>query len=202
MNTLWYKFKFAVQEDLEKLAQKKTSENAADRLNETICEAEQQTKAVGVLLDRQRVLRDEIFTEQQEAERMTERRAEQLRLAEASGDEEFIRYAADETENYRRRRDELRVLAEETTDSMIQLERRFENMKHRVQDMRVRRLKLMGEENVSRANDRMDRIFNADLTPAQDSVSDEAEKMPADVASMRQRLEKLSAEEASITEIV
>lgn len=202
MNTLWYKFKFAVQEDLEKFAQKKTSQNAADRLNETICEAEQQTKAVGVLLDRQRVLRDEIVKEQQEAERMTERRAEQLRLAEASGDEELIRYAADETENYRRRRDELRVLAEETTDSMIQLERRFENMKHRVQDMRVRRLKLMGDENVSRANHRMDRIFNTDLTPAQDGVSDEAEKTPADVASMRQRLEKLSAEEASITEIV
>ncbi|WJY26648.1 PspA/IM30 family protein [Sporosarcina trichiuri] len=202
MNELWYKFKFAVQEDLEKLTEKRTPHHAADVLNETIKEAEQQTAAVGKLMDRQRLLRDEITKELAEAERMAAKRKEQLQLAEATEDDELISYAADEVHAYERRRDELQALADETTQSMLKLERRFENMKHKVKDMKVRRLKLMGEENENRANYRMDRIFNADLTPRNEFDSDKDDHTPGDIASMRQRLDKLTADEAGRTEIV
>lgn len=202
MNTLWYKFKFAVQEDLERLSEKRTATHAADVLNDTIKEAEQQTDAVGRLQDRQRLLRDEITKELAEAERMTARRKEQLELAEAAGDEELISYAADEVHNYEQRRNELQSLADQTTQSMIRLERRFENMKHKVKDMRVRRLKLMGEENENRANHRMDKIFNADLSPRDESIGAERSREIDDLASIRQRLDKLTAEEADMTEIV
>lgn len=202
MNALWYKFKYAVQEDLEKLTEKRTSHHAADVLNETIKEAEQQTAAVGSLLDRQRMLRDEITKELAEAECMTAKRKDQLKLAEATEDDELISYAADEVHNYEKRRDELQSLADETTQSMLKLERRFENMKHKVKDMKVRRLKLMGEENENRANYRMDKIFNADLTPRQEATRDNDIHTSGDIASMRQRLDKLTADEAGRTEIV
>ncbi|MCM3755925.1 PspA/IM30 family protein [Sporosarcina aquimarina] len=202
MNELWYKFKFAVQEDLEQLSAKRNTQNAADVLNETIKEAEQQTKAVGKLLERQRILRDEIAKELLEAEQLTDKRTEQLSLAEATGDEALINYAKDEAEAYSRRRDELRSLETETTESMIALERRFESMKHKVKDMQVRRLKLMGEENAKRANSRMDRIFSADLDSSSVEPVNRTSSKDDDIASMRRRLDDLTAEEATIEKIV
>lgn len=202
MNELWYKFKFAVQDDIEQITAKRNTQNAADVLNETIKEAEQQTKAVGKLLERQRILRDEVTKELLEAEQLTDKRTEQLSLAEATGDEALINYAKDEAEAYSRRRDELRSLETETTESMIALERRFESMKHKVKDMQVRRLKLMGEENAKRANSRMDRIFSADLEPSSDEPMNRDSAKDDDIASMRRRLDDLTAEEATIEKIV
>lgn len=202
MNELWYKFKFAVQDDLEQLTAKRNTQNAADVLNETIKEAEQQTKAVGKLLERQRILRDEVTKELLEAEQLTDKRTEQLSLAEATGDEALINYAKDEAEAYSRRRDELRSLETETTESMIALERRFESMKHKVKDMQVRRLKLMGEENAKRANSRMDRIFSANLDSSSDEPVNRDSAKDDDIASMRRRLDDLTAEEATIEKIV
>ncbi|MGN7408316.1 MULTISPECIES: hypothetical protein [unclassified Sporosarcina] len=202
MNELWYKFKFAVQDDLEQITAKRNTQNAADVLNETIKEAEQQTKAVGKLLERQRILRDEVTKELLEAEQLTDKRTEQLSLAEATGDEALINYAKDEAEAYSRRRDELRSLETDTTESMIALERRFESMKHKVKDMQVRRLKLMGEENAKRANSRMDRIFSADLEPSSDEPMNRDSAKDDDIASMRRRLDDLTAEEATIEKIV
>lgn len=202
MNELWYKFKFAVQDDIEQITAKRNTQNAADVLNETIKEAEQQTKAVGKLLERQRILRDEVTKELLEAEQLTDKRTEQLSLAEATGDEALINYAKDEAEAYSRRRDELRSLETDTTESMIALERRFESMKHKVKDMQVRRLKLMGEENAKRANSRMDRIFSADLEPSSDEPMNRDSAKDDDIASMRRRLDDLTAEEATIEKIV
>ena len=202
MNELWYKLKFAVQEDMEKLTDKRKTQNAADVLNETIKEAEQQTKSVGKLLERQRMLRDEITKKLLEAEQLTDKRREQLSLAEATGDEALISYAKDEAEAYSRRRDELRSLELNTMESMISLERRFESMKHKVKDMEVRRFKLMGEENVKRANQRMDRILATDLHDSYDEPVMSTTDKDDDSASMRRRLDKLSAEEASVTKIV
>lgn len=202
MNELWYKFKFAVQDDLEQITAKRNTQNAADVLNETIKEAEQQTKAVGKLLERQRILRDEVTKELLEAEQLTDKRTEQLSLAEATGDEALINYAKDEAEAYSRRRDELRSLETDTTESMIALERRFESMKHKVKDMQVRRLKLMGEENAKRANSRMDRIFSANLDSSSDEPVNRDSAKDDDIASMRRRLDDLTAEEATIEKIV
>ncbi|REB06033.1 PspA/IM30 family protein [Sporosarcina sp. BI001-red] len=202
MNELWYKFKFAVQDDIEQITAKRKTQNAADVLNETIKEAEQHTKAVGKLLERQRILRDEVTKELLETEQLTEKRTEQLSLAEATGDEALINYAKDEAEAYSQRRDELRSLEVDTTESMIALERRFESMKHKVKDMQVRRLKLMGEENAKRANSRMDRIFSADLEPSSDEPANGAFAKDGDIASMRRRLDDLTAEEATIEKIV
>ncbi|VDG98346.1 Uncharacterised protein [Lysinibacillus sphaericus] len=202
MNELWYKFKFAVQDDIEQITAKRNTQNAADVLNETIKEAEQQTKAVGKLLERQRLLRDEVTKELLEAEQLTDKRTEQLSLAEATGDEALINYAKDEAEAYSRRRDELSSLETDTTESMIALERRFESMKHKVKDMQVRRLKLMGEENAKRANSRMDRIFSANLDSSSEETANRDSAKDDDIASMRRRLDDLTAEEATIEKIV
>ena len=202
MNELWYKFKFAVQDDIEQITAKRNTQNAADVLNETIKEAEQQTKAVGKLLERQRILRDEVTKELLEAEQLTDKRTEQLSLAEATGDEALINYAKDEAEAYSRRRDELSSLETDTTESMIALERRFESMKHKVKDMQVRRLKLMGEENAKRANSRMDRIFSANLDSSSEETANRDSAKDDDIASMRRRLDDLTAEEATIEKIV
>ena len=202
MNELWYKFKFAIQEDFEKMTHQRNSRNAGDVLNETITEAEQQTKAVGKLLERQRLLLDEIQKELQVAKQFANKRTTQLTLAEATGEETLIRYAQDEANSYITRCDKLRQLASDTTESMIDLERKFESMKHRVKDMHVRRLKLMGEENTARAHHRMDQVFSTNWSSSMEEFKKNPEGEHKDIASMRQRLENLSAEEADITKIV
>ena len=41
-----------------------------------------------------------------------------------------------------------------------ELERKYQDMKHKVKDMHIRRMELMGRENVSRANHRMDQVLD------------------------------------------
>ena len=160
MNSLWNRFKYSVQADLHTVFDKKESKNPIAMLNQYIREAEKQTDSIGKLLERQSKLKAELQKELTEAEKMADKRRSQLELAQAAGEEDLIAFAEEEITAYDTRAAELSESVMETAYELISLERKFEEMKHKVKDMKVRQLQLMGKENVTRAHHRMDQVIS------------------------------------------
>lgn len=212
MNSLWNRFKYSVQADLHTVLDKKESKNPIAMLNQYIREAEKQTESIGKLLERQSKLKTELQKELAEAEIMSEKRRSQLELAQTAGEEDLIAFAEEEIAAYDTRAAELSESVMETAYELISLERKFEEMKHKVKDMKVRQLQLMGKENVTRAHHRMDQIIspeNADSKMA--SVGDMKKyienlggkiEREYETSSMDRRLETLEKESAKEVEIV
>lgn len=201
MNTLWNRFKYTVQADLHTLLDKKENKNPIALLNQYVREAEKQTQSIGKLLERQGKLKVELEKELQEADTMAEKRRAQLALAEQSGETDLVEFAQEEVYAYETRGAELTQSIAETEYELISLERKFEEMKHKVKDMKVRQLQLMGKENVTRAHRRMDQIispehadknrFSVENAVAYIENLDGKISRQHDISSMERRLEAL-----------
>ncbi|KXH83816.1 PspA/IM30 family protein [Sporosarcina sp. HYO08] len=160
MNSLWNRFKYSLQADLHTFFDKKENKNPIAMLNQYLREAEKQTNSVGNLLERQGKLKQEMEKELKEAEKMADKRRSQLTLAETAGEEDLAAFARDEVAAYEMRVAELSTSIAETAAELISLERKFEEMKHKVKDMKIRQLQLMGKENVTRAHRRMEQVIS------------------------------------------
>jgi len=155
MNLL-QRFRYTIEADLHQLFDKKEQKNPIAMLNQYIREAEKQTEQTGKLLERQGKLKEKMELElKQNAELLTKREA-QLQLAMASGEQDLIDFASDEVAAYTARNHTLQASIEASTREYFELERKFETMKHKIKDMKVRQLQLMGKENVTRAHHQMD----------------------------------------------
>lgn len=181
MNSLWNRFKYSVQADLHTVLDKKESKNPIAMLNQYIREAEKQTESIGKLLERQSKLKTELQKELAEAEKMSEKRRSQLELAQTTGEEDLIAFAEEEIAAYDTRAAELSESVMETAYELISLERKFEEMKHKVKDMKVRQLQLMGKENVTRAHHRMDQVISPE----------NADSRVASISEMKKYIENL-----------
>lgn len=205
MKSLWNRLKYSVQADLHEMLDKKESKNPIAMLNQYIREAEKQTESVGKLLERQGKLKMELDKELHAAESMAEKRERQLELAKSTEEEDLIAFAEAEVQAYNRRTDELTESIRETTAELMSLERKFEEMKHKVKDMKVRQLQLMGKENVIRANRRMDEVIAPEQAHQKMSTLEDMEqyiqnlggKIDRDyeTSSMERRLESLKPTE-------
>ena len=181
MNSLWNRFKYSIEADLHSIFDKKESKNPIAMLNQYIREAEKQTDSIGKLLERQGKLKSEMQKELTEAENMADKRRSQLELAQVAGEEDLIAFAEEEIAAYDTRAAELSESIAETAYELIALERKFEEMKHKVKDMKVRQLQLMGKENVTRAHRRMDQVISPD----------NADSNMASVSEMKKYIENL-----------
>lgn len=207
MNSLWNRFKYSVQADLHTLLDKKENKNPIAMLNQYIREAEKQTESIGKLLERQGKLRTELQKELTEAEKMADKRRSQLELAQSTGEEDLIAFAEDEIAAYDTRAAELAESVTETAYELISLERKFEEMKHKVKDMKVRQLQLMGKENVTRAHHRMDQVISPESAEGGVATVSEMEQYiknlggkidhAYETSSMERRLESLVKVEAT-----
>lgn len=153
---LFQRFKYTIEADLHQLFDKKEQKNPIAMLNQYIREAEKQTEQTGKLLERQGQLKEKLEHEfKQNAELLAKREA-QLKLATTSGEQDLIDFASDEVAAYTARNNTLQASIEASTREYFELERKFETMKHKIKDMKVRQLQLMGKENVTRAHHQMD----------------------------------------------
>ncbi|MBY0223744.1 PspA/IM30 family protein [Sporosarcina aquimarina] len=210
MNAFWHRLKYTVQEDLNSLMEKKNGkENPLEQLNQYFLEAQQQTAEIGKLLERQGRLKEELESERQDADLMAMKRRRQLELAEATGEEELISFAKSEVEAYEGRVARLSASIQEATQELLSLERKFEEMKHRVKDMRVRQLQLMGKENVKRADEKMNRFVTPEnIFSSLDDLHTYIENLGGttrttqSASSMEQRLDSLEKNNAKSQEIV
>ncbi len=128
-------------------------------LNQYIREAEKQTEQTGKLLERQGQLKEKLEVEFKDNSALLAKRKSQLQLANTSGEQDLIEFATDEVAAYTARKNTLQTSIEASTREYFELERKFETMKHKIKDMKVRQLQLMGKENVTRAHHQMDGIL-------------------------------------------
>lgn len=171
MRNLLQKFKYSIQADLHDLFDKKVEKNPISMLNQYIREAEKQTEETGKLLARQGQLKKELEVKLAEVENMLTKRSEQLTLAQTVEEQELIAFASEEVAAYTARKEALLASIETSMHEYMQLERKFETMKHKIQDMKVRQLQLMGKENVTRAHYQMDKVLTTNTTSNFDELA-------------------------------
>lgn len=153
---LFQRFRYTVEADIHHLFDKKEQKNPIAMLNQYIREAEKQTEQTGKLLERQGQLKEKLEQEYKENAELLAKRESQLALATTSGEQDLIDFATDEVTAYTARNHTLQASIEASTREYFELERKFETMKHKIKDMKVRQLQLMGKENVTRAHHQMD----------------------------------------------
>ncbi|MFJ6207562.1 PspA/IM30 family protein [Lysinibacillus sp. NPDC092081] len=153
---LFKRFKYTIEADLHHAFDKKEQKNPIAMLNQYIREAEKQTEQTGKLLERQGQLKEKLEQEFKQNADLLAKREAQLKLATTSGEQDLIDFASDEVAAYTARNNTLQASIEASTREYFELERKFETMKHKIKDMKVRQLQLMGKENVTRAHHQMD----------------------------------------------
>ncbi|MGN7476560.1 PspA/IM30 family protein [Solibacillus silvestris] len=171
MKNLLTKFKYSIQADLHDLFDKKAERNPIKMLNQYIREAEKQTEETGKLLARQAQLKKELELQLSQTTEMLEKREKQLHLAQATEEVELITFAQEEVTAYTARKQSLLTSIDAANGEYFALERKFETMKHKIKDMKVRQLQLMGKENVVRANHQMDKVLEANKNENFDELS-------------------------------
>ena len=169
MTTVWERFKFAVATDIDSLVTKKEEKNPIASLNQYIAEAERQTNATGKWLERE----------------------SQLQLAKASEESDLPDFAEMEVTAYSARVSELKATIVENLTELNTLEQRYEEMKHKVKDMKVKQLQLMGKENATRAHHQMDKVFSPELVAERigsfDDMASYIETLGAKVEQQQER---------------
>jgi len=177
------RFRYTIEADLHQLFDKKESKNPIAMLNQYIREAEKQTEQTGKLLQRQAQLKEQLQSELKETTAMLEKRTKQLQLAEQANEAELVAFAAQEVESYNTRQLTLVNSIEQSNKEFVELEQKFETMKHKIKDMKVRQLQLMGKENVTRAHHKMDEVLKSkeesdfdDLSSYIETLADKIEK--------------------------
>jgi len=203
MTSLLKRFKYSLEADLHELFDKKEKKNPIAMLNQYIREAEKQTEQTGKLLERQAQLKEKLEGELKEASEMLEKRTNQLALATNSGEADLIEFANKEVETYKLRQYTLLTSIETTNKEFLELEQKFETMKHKIKDMKVRQLQLMGKENVTRANHKMDHVLKSknetnfdDLSTYIDNLATNIEK-DYETTQLEARLRQLETQNTS-----
>lgn len=203
MTSLLKRFKYSLEADLHELFDKKEKKNPITMLNQYIREAEKQTEQTGKLLERQAQLKEKLEGELKEASEMLEKRTNQLALATNSGEADLIEFANKEVETYKLRQYTLLTSIETTNKEFLELEQKFETMKHKIKDMKVRQLQLMGKENVTRANHKMDHVLKSknetnfdDLSSYIDNLATNIEK-DYETTQLEARLRQLETQNTS-----
>jgi lia operon protein LiaH len=159
MTNLFTRIKNTVTADLNEVLDKKEKQNPIFLLNQYLRQCEQETEKVAKFLDRQTALKDEFTKELHNADQLAEKRKYQAEIASKAGESELYQFASGEHELYSTRAERLRASLEQVIGQLSELERKYGEMKSKLKDMQLRRMELMGRENVTRANHRINRVL-------------------------------------------
>jgi lia operon protein LiaH len=160
MANLLTRIKNTVMADLHEALDQKEKKNPITLLNQYLRECEGETEKVRKLLERQGQLKDQFTREHHEALEMAEKRKYQSEIAMRAGENELQAFASQEQAQYEERAARLKEAMENAGKQQLELERKYEDMKHKLKDMHIRRMELMGRENVTRAHHRMDQVLD------------------------------------------
>ncbi|WNF23668.1 PspA/IM30 family protein [Mesobacillus jeotgali] len=160
MANLLTRIKNTVMADLHEALDQKEKKNPIALLNQYLRECESVTEKVRKLLERQGQLKEQFAREHQQALEMAEKRKYQAEVAMRAGENELQEFAQQEQAQYEERSARLKEAMENAIKQQLELERKYEEMKHKLKDMHIRRLELMGRENVTRAHHRMDQVLD------------------------------------------
>lgn len=161
MTNLFTRIKNTVLADLHEALDQKEKQNPIALLNQYLRESEQETEKVRKLLERQYKLKEEFSREYQQALELADKRKYQAEVAQRAGETELYQFAQAEYQQYASRVERLGASLQQVSAQCGELERKYEEMKHKLKDMHLRRMELMGRENVTRANLRMNQVLDA-----------------------------------------
>src|SRR4051794_3882298 len=163
MTNLFTRIKNTISADLHEALDQKEQQNPIVLLNQYLRQCEQETEKVRKLLERQYALKDEFTREYSQAMELAGKRKYQAEIASKAGEMELYEFASSEHQQYSSRVERLAASLEQVKNQLGELERKYEEMKHKLKDMQIRRLELMGRENVTRANNRMNQVLDSNI---------------------------------------
>jgi lia operon protein LiaH len=159
MANLFTRLKDSITADLHEALDQKEQKNPIAMLNQYLRESEKETEKVRKLVERQYRLKDEFSREFQKAQDMADKRRRQAEIAEKAGESTMYEFAIKEQQEYEARAERLQDSRRDSDEQLDNLERKYEEMKHKLKDMHLKRMELMGRENIARAHHRMNRVI-------------------------------------------
>jgi lia operon protein LiaH len=183
MTNLFNRIKDMIQADLHEVLNQKESKNPIALLNQYLRQSEEETTKVGKLVERQYQLKDEFTKELRLAKEMANKRKSQAEVAEKAGEKALFEFAVAEQLQFEARVSRLESSLTSIQNQLNDLEKKYEEMKHKLKDMNIRRLELMGRENMTRANHRMDQVLESN------QYSDQSYSKFKDIENYLERLE-------------
>ncbi|WP_078549967.1 PspA/IM30 family protein [Litchfieldia alkalitelluris] len=175
--SLFNRIKNTIAADLHEVLDEKDKKNPIASLNQYLRQCETEVEKVRKLVDRQHQLKEEYTRELNHATQLSEKRKHQAEIASRANEEELYQFARSEQTQYEERTARLKVVLEQTDKHLVELERKYEEMKHKLKDMKLKQLELMGRENIARANFRMNQVLDVDSRYDKSSVNfDEMER--------------------------
>ncbi|WP_156288461.1 PspA/IM30 family protein [Oceanobacillus salinisoli] len=159
MANIFTRIKDSVEADLHDVLDKKEQKNPIKALNQYLRQAEQEKEKVRKLIERQYKLKEEFTKEYLKAKELAEKRLIQAKIVEKAEEEEMYQFAMQEHKEYQARAERMEISRKEATEQLENLEQKYEEMKHRLKDMHLRRMELMGRENIAHANHQMNKVM-------------------------------------------
>ncbi|MGE7758672.1 PspA/IM30 family protein [Peribacillus sp. NPDC097895] len=166
MGNLFSRMKQTITADFHDLLDKKEQKNPIGMLNQYLRQCEQETEKVGKLLERQYLLKEEFTREFSQAQNLAEKRKHQAEIAKQSGETDLMEFALKESLHYEDRASSLMEAHKSAEVQLAELEQKYEEMKHKLKDMHLKRMELMGRENIARANYRINRVLDSGRSEA------------------------------------
>lgn len=167
MTNLFTRIKDMIAADLNQVLDQKEKQNPIAMLNHYLRQCEQETEKVKVLIERQHILKEQFSKEYQEALELAGKRKHQAEIALRAGETALHEFAEAEHRQYAERAEHLSKAMEQTKSQLEELERKYTDMKHKLKDMQIRRMELMGRENVTRAQHRMNQVLESNTATSQ-----------------------------------
>ena len=185
MSNIFTRMIDSVTADVHELLDKKEQKNPVKMLNQYLRESELEVEKVRLLVERQYRLKEELTREHAEAKRFYEKRSHQVEVASRAGEVELYDFALAEKNQYEDRVNRLEDAIAEASKQLDELEFKYAEMKHKLKDMQLRRLEIMGRENVARANQRINFVLEQ-----QPKIQGEASARFEEIEYYISRLEK------------
>ncbi|MEC1154697.1 PspA/IM30 family protein [Cytobacillus horneckiae] len=160
MTNILTRLKNTIAADINDALDRKEKKNPIAMLNQYLRESEQETEKVRKLIERQYKLTEEFRLEHKQAVELASKRKRQAEIAAEAGDTELHEFALAEYAQYEERSGKLQTIVFEAEKQLTELERKYEEMKHKLKDMQIRRMELMGRENVTRAQTQMSKVLH------------------------------------------
>lgn len=159
MENIFTRIKNSISADIHQIMDRKEEKNPIAALNNYLRQSELEKEKVKKLLARHYKLKEEFTNEYLQAKEQAEKREQQADIAKRANEEELYNYAIKEFEEYNSRANRMKASRENTAHQIEQLEAKYKEMNHKLKDMHLKRMELMGRENVARANQEINRIL-------------------------------------------
>ncbi|MCD8508613.1 MAG: PspA/IM30 family protein [Bacillus sp. (in: Bacteria)] len=160
MTSIFERMRDSIAADIHNMLDKKEEKNPIAALNQYLRQSEAETEKVRKLVERQYKLNEEFQKEYEAALEMAVKRKEQAVIALDAKEDDLYVFAKNEQREYEVRAEQLKATYENAKEQLLQLEQKYEEMKHKLKNMHMRRMELMGRENIARANYQMNKVVD------------------------------------------